>query len=688
MNLNNPKIMTKQMGNCLTSYLILAVMVFMAFSCQSPSDKEIELVSPNGTHTINFRLTEMGNPVYEVTRNGNSIISESKMGLEIKEYSELTNSFKLIGKKNNSVENEWEPVWGQYKTINDHYNELVVYLQETTDENRKLTIYFRAYDDGIAFRYEIKDAQRDSLIVTDELTEFNFISDGDSWWIPAFGDKNYEYLYGKSKLSDFDTLNENQLVHTPFTFKLESGVHASIHEASLVDFPSMTIEMTGKSGMKSFLAPWQNGDKAYVASTFKTPWRTVQLSDNSGGLLESSLILNLNEPNRLEETDWVKPMKYIGIWWGMHINKWTFRPSSRHGATTKNSLQYLEFAKNHGFDALLIEGWNEGWVDKWWKGIPNANFTKPVANFDLDLVYGTAKEYGVSIVVHHETTGYTEGYESNIDTIYQFCQDNDIHYIKTGYVGHNFLNGESRLGQYAVRHYRKVIEKAAEYKINVIAHEAIKPTGESRTFPNMMSRESVRGMEYNGFYTGGNPPNHTLIVPFTRGLAGPIDFTPGIFNILFGGASGKQRVHSTLAKQLALYVTIYSPIQMAADLVENYEGHPALEFIKTVPVDWSETKVINAEIGEYLVMTRKDKHSEDWFLGAITNENSREFEVPLDFLSDGMYEAQLFQDSENTDLELAPTKYEILNITVGKSDTLKLKLTNSGGVAIRFKRSL
>ncbi|HKL33259.1 MAG TPA: glycoside hydrolase family 97 protein, partial [Tangfeifania sp.] len=540
---------------------------------------------------------------------------------------------------------------------------------------------FRAFDDGVAFRYLFpKQGITDSLFIIDEVTEFNFAHSGDAWWIPAYHEQRYENLFTKSLVSELD------VVHTPLTIESESGLFFSVHEANLVDFASMVLEQTEGNSLKCDLVPWSDGTKVKTTAPFKTPWRTIQIGETPGELITSYLILNLNEPNKLEDTSWIQPHKYLGIWWGMHIGKYTFWESPTHGATTENAKMYIDYCEELGVSHLLIEGWNKGWTPNWYENAMHMfSFTESTPDFDLEEVVSYADSKGVSIIGYHETGSNIVNYKKQIDEGMGLYNELGIHDIKIGQVGSKLNMKEWHHGQFGVNYYRFVMDKAAKYKLAINFHEPIKDTGERRTWPHMLSREGARGMEYNA-WSEGNPPGHGVILPFTRMLAGPFDFTPGIFDLDIEQGYGR-KVHTTLAKQLAYYVTIYSPIQMLADLPEYYTNNPAFKFLQDVPVDWEDTKVLNGEIGEYITTVRKDRHSNDWYLGSTTNKKVREFDVELSFLEDGAtYEAQIYADAPGITYENNPEKVEISSIEVTRNTVLPIRLVEGGGMAVRFKK--
>ena len=659
-------------------FFILLVIILMG--CANLKNNSIVFNSPNDVNRIQFDIKE-GVPYYSVMHGEKAVVNSSKLGFIFKNGDSFSSDFKLIGSETSSFDETWEQVWGEKHYIRNNYNELVVTLQEKKGAKRKLEIQFRAFDDGVAFRYLFPEQGiNDSIFIMDECTEFNLASDGDSWWIPAYRDNRYEYLYEKTLVSEIDT------VHTPYTIQSKNGLFLSLHEACLVDFASMTIAKSEGTYLKCDLVPWSDGVKVKTRAPFKTPWRAIQIAEKPGDLITSYLILNLNEPNTMTDVSWIQPRKYLGIWWGMHISKYTFWESEKHGASTKNAKWYIDYCQKLGIDRLLIEGWNKGWTPAWYENAMHMfSFTKSTDDFNLEEVvkYGDSK--GVKLIGYHETGSNLINYLSQIDSGMALYQKMGIHDIKIGQVGSRLNMKEWHHGQFGVNYYRYVLKKAAEYQLAVNFHEPIKDTGERRTYPNMMSREGARGMEYDA-WSDGNPPDHTLKLVFTRMLSGPMDFTPGIFDLNEEQGYNNRSVHTTLAKQLAYYVTLYSPIQMLPDLPDNYDGNPAFQFLKDVPVDWDDTKVLNAEIGEYVTTVRKDHKSDDWFLGSMTNEKGREFTVSLDFLGEGSYEAQIYADSPGTTWQNEPEKVTISSVQVSKESTLPIVLGEGGGLAVRFKK--
>lgn len=640
--------------------------------------ERVQVVSPDGNNIVQFWMAE-GKPVYRVTRAGQAVIDPSAMGFVFKAGNASPGQMELVSATVSGFDETWTQVWGEKQTIRNHYNQLAVTLRETGGRKRTLNIEFRAFDDGIAFRYLYPQQGESDLVIMDELTEFNLADEGQAWWIGAYQDNRYEYLTTKSKISELDK------VHTPLTIKSDKGLYLSFHEARLVDFASMTLAHTDGPHLKADLVPWADGDRVKTTGEFTTPWRTVQIAENAGDLITSYLILNLNDAPVLADTSWIKPYKYLGIWWGMHIGKYTFWESPTQGATTTNAYEYIDYCRKLGVDHLLIEGWNKGWTPAWYQNAMHLfSFTDEADGFDLKKVTDYARENGVSIIGYHETGSNLINYRKQMDDGMALYKSMGIHNIKIGQVGSRLNMTEWHHGQFGVNYYREVLKKAAEYQLAVNFHEPIKDTGERRTYPNMMSREGARGQEYDA-WSEGNPPSHTATIPFTRMLSGPMDFTPGIFDVGISQGYSGRTVHTTLAKQLSLYVVLYSPIQMLADLPENYVDHPAFKFLQDVPVDWADTKVLNAEIGEYITTVRKDRCSEDWYLGSLTNEDPREFALSLAFLDPGShYEAQIYADAEGISWKSNADKVVISKKTVSAEDTLTLKLAPGGGAAVRF----
>lgn len=646
------------------------------------SAKNRDLSSPDGRMKLSMNLSTSGFMKWSLYCDGKAIILPSDLGLEAKGV-ELASGFRIKKRRHKSFDKTWTQPWGENKTIRNNYNEMAVMLDN--DQGVELTVRFRLYDDGLGFRYEYAVPSVDSVFITNERTNFYLAHDGTSWSIPAnFG--CYEFLYTKQPISQLENAN------TPVTFHTDDSLYLSIHEAALIDFPEMTLHKDGHTCFKSHLAEWPDKIKARMGSVFTTPWRTLQVAPQAVGLINSNLIINLNEPCAIENTEWLQPVKYIGVWWGMHLGVESWTMGDRHGATTESAKRYIDFAARNNIEAVLFEGWNEGWES--WGGEQKFNYTAPYADFDIEEIVHYAAQKNIQIIGHHETGGNIPYYESQLDKALEWMTSHGIHMLKTGYAG-GLPEGHSHHGQYGVRHYQKVVETAAKYKVAVNAHEPIKETGIRRTWPNMMTREGVRGMEWNA-WSKGNPPSHQVTLPFTRMLSGPLDYTPGTFDILFdnsrnspkrqrwnGNDKGNSRVHTTIAKQLALWVILYSPMQMASDMIENYEGHPAFGFFRDLDPDCDWSKALQGEPGEYVAIVRRA--DEKFFLGAATNEQNRDLSIPLDFLrSDITYDAVVYADGSTAHWKDNPLEYTITKREVTAGDTLDLTLACGGGAAVSF----
>ncbi|WP_176474722.1 glycoside hydrolase family 97 protein [Pseudoalteromonas sp. HM-SA03] len=652
--------------------------------------------SPDGK--ITFTLSDDNSqPTYQVSFNDKTIIQPSKLGFDFATAASMRDGLSITTHQRNSVDSSWQQLWGEARVIQDKHNELAVTFAKQTDKSPQYTVRVKVFDDGVGFRYEV--AQNQALNITRELTEFAFAQSDKStaWWIPARGWNRYEYVYNTTPLHDAPH------VHTPFTLKNQDGVHISVHEAALIDYAGMTLNQRRPGTFVADLTPWSDGVAVKTNGKFNTPWRTLQIGDEATDLLNSHLILNLNEPNKLGDVSWVEPGKYIGIWWGMHINKNTWGSGEKHGATTARTKKYLSFAADHGFDGVLVEGWNIGWDGDWFFNGDVFSFTKAYADFNIDEVAKHGEKVGARLIGHHETSGNVSNYRNQMEAAFALYEKAGVRQVKTGYVadGGNIkridAEGNARFewhdGQFMANEYLDNVKLAAKHKISINTHEPIKDTGLRRTYPNWIAREGARGQEFNAWGTPPNPPEHVPMLAFTRMLAGPMDFTPGIFDMGFNGLGDKtNRPQTTLAKQLALYVVLYSPIQMAADLPENYLAMPdAFQFIKDVPTDWEHSIALAGEVGDYVVFARKErKHKQysgnDWFLGAVTDEEAREIPVTLDFLESGKtFEAQIYADGDKAEWKQNPYEMNIYRKKVTSADKLTLKLAAGGGVAIRFK---
>jgi hypothetical protein len=676
--------------------------------------------SPDENIKVNFHLNEIGKFFYTITYKDKAIIDTSFVGFELIDAPNLTKGFIAKVRKPEEVNETWQMPWGEQLNVVNNYNEVLVELQERDSLQRKINLVFRVFNDGVGFRYEFpQQPNLKTAFIKEEHTDFNLTKDYKTFWIPGDWDI-YEHLYSTTKLSEIDAKSyiprtnlaqsyiPDNAVNTPVTLVGDDGVHLSFHEAALVDYSGMTLKVdTQNLSFKSQLVGSENTDyKVKRELPFHTPWRTIQITDNAPDLIISNLIVNLNEPNKLGDVSWFTPMKYTGVWWEMHLGKsswdygmemvdgkWTDtgKAHGKHGATTENVKRFINFSAKNNIGGVLVEGWNTGWER--WIGFEDRegvfDFVTPYPDYDLVELTEYAKEKGVQIIMHHETSAATETYEKQQDTAYALMQKYGMHAVKSGYVGKILPKGEYHHGQYMVNQYNNAAIKAAKYQVAVNAHEPIKATGLRRTYPNIISREGLRGQEFNAWAgDGGNPPEHLPIVAFTRMLAGPIDFTPGIFNIKFDEYRKDNQVNTTLAQQLALYVVIYSPVQMAADLVEHYEANPApLQFIKDVGVDWSETKVLNGEVGDFVTIARKEKTTGNWFLGSITDENSREIEINFNFLeANKIYEAKVYRDGNNAHWNNNPLDIIIETFEINKGDRKVIKLAEGGGLAISLKK--
>lgn len=665
----------------------LIALLFLVSAAPALAEVVAEVSSPGGVLTVEIDINPAGHATYSVEREGEVVIEPSRLGFLFTDAKKLDRYFELGGTWTRTFDNTWEQPWGERRFVRNHYNELRVRLTERAYDRRSLDVVFRVYDDGLGFRYEFPErASLETVNIAEELTEFVIADPGTAWWIPAGEWNRYEYLYHETPLSEVTQ------AHTPITIRTEDGLHISFHEAALVDYSGMWFRRVEDRRFRAELAPSSHGPKVSRTAPFHTPWRTIQISETAGGLAESDLILNLNEPNKLGDVSWVEPYKYVGVWWGMHLETETWGSGPKHGANTENVKRYIDFAAEHGFRGVLVEGWNQGWDGDWYNNGAVFSFTEPYPDFDIEELAAYARKKDVRLIGHHETSGHVANYESQLDGALDLYERLGIDSVKTGYVadagGIQALgpDGEIRFewhdGQLMSNHHLKVIKEAAERHIAINTHEPIKDTGLRRTYPNWVSREGARGMEYNAW---GDPPNDPAHVPelvFTRMLSGPMDYTPGILSLQGRG----QKLQSTIARQLALYVVIYSPIQMAADLPENYEKHmAAFQFIKDVPVDWADSHVLNGEIGDYVTFARKDRNSEDWYLGAVTNEEPRELQVKLDFLEPGRtYTAQIYRDGPDADWKTNGHDIVIEEREVSADDVLTLRLASGGGQAIRF----
>ncbi|HEU5291009.1 MAG TPA: glycoside hydrolase family 97 protein [Cyclobacteriaceae bacterium] len=677
------------------------------------------IVSPNKNLSLSFSLTTDGEPAYQLKIGQKSAINTSKLGLELRDQPSFNKGFTISKIDTTSFDETWTPVWGEVSQIRNQYRELTITLAQVSSA-RSIRIRFRLFNDGVGFRYEFPAQPKlDHFIITNEKTEFNLTGDHKTFWIPGDYDTN-EYNYYTTKLSE--TIPEKgkvadeisarfpiaNTIQTPLMMKTQDGLYINIHEAALINYPAMILEVNRSAfSLTSHLVSDAVGNKAYLQTPFNTPWRTVIVSNKAADILASKTILNLNEPSKIKDVSWIQPMKYVGIWWEMHINKatWSYAdaasttltatdwrgitPNGKHGATTENTKRYIDFAARHGFDGVLVEGWNVGWEDwfgKWKEDV--FDFVTPYPDFDVKELQRYAASRHVKIIMHHETSASVTNYDRRLDAAFQFMKDNGYDAVKSGYVGRIIPRGEHHDSQWTINHFNRVAEKTAQYKIMLDAHEPVRPTGLHRTYPNWLACEAARGNEFNA-WSVGNPPDHETILPFTRLMGGPMDYTPGIFQVKMNhyDPNKKEQVHTTLTKQLALYVTMYSPLQMAADLPENYEHFmDAFQFIKDVAVDWDDTKIIEAEPGDFVTIARKAKGQNDWYVGAITDEQKRNSTIPLSFLEPKQnYVATIYADAPNAHWQENPMAYQIQKFLVTDKTIINVTLANGGGAAISLK---
>lgn len=693
-------------------------LLIMAVMTVTLSMKAEELKSPDGNMVLRFEVRN-GAPVYRLDYKGKPVIKDSRLGLELKDVDDLLTGFVLSDVQRSTFDETWEPVWGEWKTIRNHYNEMAVTLSQTSTE-RDMVIRFRVFDDGLGFRYEFPE--QDELVyfvIAEERTQFAMTGDHTAYWIAGDYDTQ-EYDYTTSRLTEIRGLMKQAVTpnasQTPFSetgvqtalmLKTDDGLYINLHEAALVEYSAMHLELDDRSLVfESHLTPDAQGNKGYIQAPFNSPWRTVIVGDKAATILESKITLNLNEPTRFEDTSWIKPIKYIGVWWEMITGKssWAYsdlpavklgvtdyskvEPNGKHGANNEHVKMHIDFAAEHGFDAVLVEGWNVGWEDWFGKSKDYVfDFVTPYPDFDVEMLNAYAAEKGVRLMMHHETSSSVRNYERHMDAAYQFMVEHGYNSVKSGYVGDIIPRGEHHYGQWMVNHYIYALEKAAEYKIMVNAHEAVRPTGLSRTYPNLLANESARGTEYEAF--GGSKPDHTTILPFTRQIGGPMDYTPGIFeqDIKKLNPDNHSWVNTTIARQLALYVTMYSPLQMAADLPENYlRFMDAFQFIKDVAVDWDDSRVLEAEPGDYVTYARKAKGRDEWFVGCTVDENGHTSEISLDFLdANRKYEAIIYKDAKDAHYKNNAQAYKIEKKKVSSKTKLKIQCAPGGGYAISFR---
>ena len=670
--------------------LVVALLVAVV-----PGLQAAEVRSPDGRISVIVDVDRSGVPQYSMRYRGLKAMPPGNLGLRFESQPAFDAGFRIAGTATTSHVATWEQPWGERRFVRDHYNELLVNLESASGAARKFDLRVRVFDDGFGFRYEVPgQAGYAEVNITDELTEFRLEDDDATraWWIPGRRYNRYEYLYNTTGLEAI------HMAHTPMTVRLATGLHLSFHEAALVDYAAYVLDQRRDGVFRTNLTPWSDGIRVKTRTPFKTPWRTVQVSPTAAGLLNSTLILNLNEPNVLGDVSWVEPGKYVGIWWAMHIKQATWGSGPTRGATTAETKRYIDFAAKHGFAGVLVEGWNVGWDGDWFQEEHGRQFrfTEPNPDFDLKAVTDHARSRGVRLIGHHETAANLGTYEPQMAAAFDLYESVGVRQVKTGYVADAGdvrridANGveihEWHDGQYTVDHHLRQLREAAKRRISINTHEPVKDTGLRRTYPNWLAREGARGQEYNAWGTPPNPPEHVAILPFTRMLSGPMDYTPGI--LALDGYDLKNRVQHTLAKELSLYVVLYSPVQMAADLPENYEKNPrAFQFIKDVPVDWDESIALAGEVGDYVAVARKQRGHPDWYLGALTDENARSLSLRLDFLDpQARYVAEIYRDGPQADWRSRPYDLVVEQRPVTARDTLDLKLASSGGAAIRFRK--
>jgi alpha-glucosidase len=671
----------------------LALVPFL-FALAAGTADAAEVRSPDGKTVIAVDVDKDGKPHYTVGRDGQEIMPEALLGLRFLAQPAFDEGFRVAGSTASSHDETWQQPWGERHDVRDRHNELLVRFESAPGRPaRRFDLRVRVFDDGFGFRYEVpQQPGYDEVAITEELTEFRVEDDKTTtaWWIPGRRWNRYEYLYNTTPLT------EVHLAHTPMTVRLANGLHLSFHEAALVDYAAYVLEHRRPGTMRTSLTPWSDGVRVKTRTPFKTPWRTVQIAPNAAKLLDSSLILNLNEPNVLGDVSWVEPGKYVGVWWAMHIKQKTWEPGPKHGATTAETKRYIDFAAANGFAGVLVEGWNEGWDKNWYaSGGREFSFTRAYPDFDLKAITDYARDKGVRLIGHHETAANVGVYEPQMRDAFALYESLGVRQVKTGYVAdagdvrrideRGIEQHEWHDGQFQVGHHLRVLQEAAKHKISINAHEPVKDTGLRRTYPNWLSREGARGQEYNAWGDPTNPPEHVAILPYTRMLAGPFDYTPGIVDL--DGYDPKHRVQHTLAKELSLYVVLYAPVQMAADLPENYEKHrDAFQFIKDVPTDWDQSIGLAGEVGDFVAIARKQRGRPDWYVGALTDEQARTLSLKLDFLDRGRaYVAEIYRDGPQADWKTRPYDLVIEKRPVKADDTLTLALAASGGAAIRIR---
>ncbi len=655
-------------------------LLFFALMCLMVSAiafaKDVKLTSPDGSLTVTVGV-DGGKAWYQVNRGGETVIGRSALGFVLKDGN-FKDNFKQGKVTRASLDETWSQPWGEDAQVRNRYNELRVRLQERSGAKRVLDVVFRAFDDGVAFRYEFPEQPSlKQFVIMDEVTQFALPTDAQAWSIPALT-AYYEGIYTREPLSKKGKMSG------PVALEVNDSLFMAIMDANLTDYSTMNFAPSGTT-LTVDLVPWQNGDKVRMENIRVTPWRAVIIGRTAADILLSRMALNLNEPCKIADTSWLKPSKYVGIWWALQKQQWTWSQGDRHGATTANTKRYIDFAARHGLGGVLVEGWNYGWDTDWTKHGDGFSFTKAYPDYDLEGLCRYAAERGVRIIAHNETGGAAQNYENQLEDAFTLYESLGINTVKTGYVNSHFYNGELQHSQWGIRHFRKVIETAARHHLMIVNHEGAMPSGIQRTWPNLIATESMRGQEYNAFdRRGGNPPYHECILPFTRGLGGPMDFTPGIFEYRNDAVPGT-RPQNTLAHQLAEYIVIYSPGHMAADLIENYEHQPAFKFIEDVPTNWERTLVPHAAMGKYVTYARQERGTDNWYVGSVTDGQARDLELSLDFLADGVrYTAIIYEDGPDADYRDNPYPMTIRRLDVDRSTMLHLHLAPGGGAAIQL----
>lgn len=670
-------------------FALLALVVAAPAPAQSSAATEAS--SPSGTLKLKVSLNGEGRINYAVARGGVPVIGDSQLGFLLTDGPQLLRNFELRDTVRRSHDETWQQPWGEWRNVRDRHEELLLTFQERDKLKRTLRVRFRLFDNAVAFRYELPEQPGlRTARIAEELTQFNVVEPGEAWWAPAFESNREEYLYNHTPIAGIGT------AQTPFTMKGRSGLHVAIHEAALVDYSGMNVARVQDGLLKSVLTPSSTGAKVVRDTPFETPWRVILVAADAPALYHANTVfLNLNAPNKLGDVSWVRPQKYVGVWWGMHLETQSWASGPKHGATTAYTRKMIDFAAKHGFRGVLVEGWNKGWDGDWFATGDDFSFSEPYPDYDIKWLADYGRRKGVKLIGHHETSANIANYERQLDAAMDFARDHGMEAIKTGYVsdagGVQAIGPDGRKsfewheGQVMSRHHLKVVEEAARRRIAINPHEPIKDTGLRRTYPNWVSREGQRGMEYNAWATPKNPPSYDAAMVFTRMLAGPMDFTPGILSLM---GRGNTPIPSTLARQLAYYVVVYSPIQMAADLPENYEANPgAFQFIKDVAVDWDDTRMLAGEVGRYAVVARKERGKPSWFIGGLTDEEGRDLDLPLDFLDAGArYRAEIYRDGEGADFRSNPRAIAIEKRDLRSSDRLRLRMAPGGGFAVRLVR--